>query len=455
MKYYFCGIGGIGMSSIAQYLRLKGHDVAGSDRAFDLGNNDSMRRKLEALGARIFPQNGTGVTADTDVFVVSTAVEPQIPDVQQARALGLKIQKRAEILADILHAYTGIAVAGTSGKTTITAMVGHILTVCGLSPVVINGGIFINTYDVAQEPSNFLMGQGNFCVVEADESDGSIELYHPAISVVSNISLDHKSLDELRALFRDFVSRTEKGVVLNADCDATRALAGMHPRTLTFSCRAGQGADLTATDIVPTDGGIDFQVNGIPAHLQVLGKHNVENALAAIGASLLAGVPVAQSVQALSSFLGTQRRLEKIGVARGITVYDDYAHNPEKVAASLRTLHRENHALYVIFQPHGFAPTRLMKKGYIEAFSKYTGSKDVLILPEIFYQGGTVAKDISARDLVEDLADRGKQAFFFESRSAIPAFVAERVQPGDRVVVMGARDYTLTELAKDILKAVE
>ncbi|MBQ7413480.1 MAG: UDP-N-acetylmuramate--alanine ligase [Alphaproteobacteria bacterium] len=454
MKYYFCGIGGIGMSSIAQYVRLKGHDVAGSDRAFDLGDNESMRRKLENLGVRIFPQNGSAVTVDTDIFVVSTAVESQIPDVKRARELGLKIQKRAEILAEILHTHTGIAIAGTSGKTTITAMVGHILTTCGLSPIVINGGIFINTYDVSQEPSNFLMGQKDFCVVEADESDGSIELYHPAISVISNISLDHKSLTELRPLFRDFVKRTEKGVILNADCDETRALVGIHPQTLTFSCRPDQAADLKATDIIPTDSGIDFKVNGISTHLQVLGKHNVENALAAIGAALLAGVPVEQAVQALSSFLGTKRRLEKIGVARGITVYDDYAHNPEKVAASLCTLHQENHALYVIFQPHGFAPTRLMKEGYVEAFSRYTGPKDVLLFPEIFYQGGTVVKDISAQDLVEDLIVRGKQAFFFENRAAIPAFVAERIQPGDRVVVMGARDCTLTDLAKDILKSI-
>ena len=454
MKYYFCGIGGIGMSSIAQYIRLKGHDVAGSDRAFDLKDNEIMRRKLENLGIRIFPQNGTGVTADTDIFVVSTAVESQIPDVKQARKLGLKIQKRAEILAEILHAYTGIAVAGSSGKTTTTAMVGHILTTCGLSPVVINGGIFINTYGGSQEASNFLMGQGDFCVVEADESDGSIELYHPAISVISNISLDHKSLDELRTLFRDFMKRTEKGVVLNADCDETRALIGLHHRTLTFSCRSDQAADLKATDIIPTDSGIDFKVNGIPTHLQVLGKHNVENALAAIGAASLAGIPVEQAAQALSSFLGTKRRLEKIGVAHGITVYDDYAHNPEKVAASLRTLHQENHALYVIFQLHGFGPARLMKDGYIDSFARYAGPKDVLLFPEIFYQGGTVVKDISARDLVEALTARGKQAFFFENRTMISAFVAEHAQPGDRVVVMGARDHTLTNLAKDILETI-
>lgn len=442
------------MSSIAQYFRLKGHTVAGSDRAFDLGDNKAMRQKLEDLGIQICPQDASGVTSDIDVFVTSTAVEAQIPDVQRARELGLKIQKRAEILAEILHAHTGIAIAGTSGKTTITAMVGHILTTCGLSPTVINGGIFINTYNDQKTSSNFLMGQGDFCVVESDESDGTIELYRPAISVVANISLDHKPLSELRPLFKDFIMRTEKGVVLNADCAETRSFIGLHPHTLTFSCQPESGADLIATEMMPLAEGIDFKVNNTPVHLQVLGKHNMENALAAMGVALLAGISLEQAAQALSSFLGTKRRLEKIGSARGITVFDDYAHNPEKIAASLQTLHQKDHALYVIFQPHGFAPTRLMKEGYIDSFLKYTDSQDVLLFPEIFYQGGTVAKDISSRDLVDALTAKGKQAFFFKNRADIPAFVAEHVQSGDRVVVMGARDGTLTDLAKEILTAI-
>ena len=455
MKYYFCGVGGIGMSSIAQYFCLKGHEVAGSDRAFDLGDNRAMRQKLEDLGIQICPQDASGVTPDIDVFVTSTAVEAQIPDVQRARELGLKIQKRAEILAEILHAHTGIAIAGTSGKTTITAMVGHILTTCGLSPTVINGGIFINTYHDQKTSSNFLMGQGDFCVVESDESDGTIELYHPAISVVSNISLDHKPLSELRPLFKDFIMRTEKGVVLNMDCAETRSFSGLHPHTLTFSCQADSKADLIATDIIPINDAINFKVNGIPAHLQILGHHNVENALAALGVACLAGVSLDQAVQALASFLGTKRRLEKIGTANGITVYDDFAHNPEKISASLQTLHQTDHALYAIFQPHGFAPTRLMKEGYIDSFLKQTGDQDVLLFPEIFYQGGTVAKDISSKDLADALVAKSRKAFFFENRSDIPSFIANKAQSGDRVIVMGARDGTLTDLAKEILSAVE
>lgn len=454
MKYYFCGVGGIGMSSIAQYLALKGHQVFGSDRAFDLNDNLKTKEYLQKIGIKIFPQDASGVTSDIDYFITSTAVEAKIPDVQRALQLNLKIKKRAEMLAEILHSYTGIAVGGTSGKTTITAMVGHILTVCGLSPTIINGGILINTYQENAEPSNFIMGTGDFCVIESDESDGTIELYHPAISIVSNISLDHKPLEELRPLFKDFINRTQKGIVINLDCAETAALKDIHKNTLTFSCQKGSHATLTATDIVQTEQGIDFKVNGILTHLQVMGKHNVENALAAIGAAMLAGVDIKDCVRALESFKGTKRRLEKIGTKNGITVFDDYAHNPEKVSASLQTLCQNNHTLFAVFQPHGFAPTRLMKNEFIDAFATKTGEQDILIFPEIFYQGGTVAKDISSKDLVDALKEKGKKAFFFPDRTQIPDFIAKQVQKGDRVVVMGARDGTLTNLAKDILNAI-
>ena len=454
MKYYFCGIGGIGMSSIAQYFALKGHQVFGSDRAFDLNNNLQMKEQLQKLGIKIFPQDASGVTDDIDCFVTSTAVEAKIPDVQKAIQLNLTIKRRAEMLAEILHSYTGIAVGGTSGKTTITAMIGHILSVCGLSPTIINGGILINTYKENESPSNFIMGNGNFCVIESDESDGTIELYNPAISIVSNISLDHKPLEELRPLFKNFIERTQKGVVLNLDCSETSVFKNIHPNTLTFSCKNDSAADLIATDITPTAKGIDFKVNGVLAHLQVMGKHNVENALAAVGAALLAGVDLEKSLQALASFKGTKRRLERIGTTNEITVFDDYAHNPEKISASLQTLHQDGHTLWAVFQPHGFTPTRLMKDEYIKSFASKTGPQDVLIFPEIFYQGGTVEKDISSKDLVDALKSKGKNAFFFEKRTDIPEFIANRAKTNDRVVVMGARDATLTDLAKDILKAI-
>ena len=454
MKYYFCGIGGIGMSSIAQFLVLSGHQVCGSDRGFDLNDNLQAKQRLEDLGIKIYPQDGSGVTSDIDFFITSTAVEAQIPDVQKALTTGLQIKKRAQMLAEILHKYTGIAVGGTSGKTTITAMIGHILAVCGKSPTIINGGILNNTYQQNTQPSNFIMGNGKYCVIEADESDGTIELYNPAISIVSNISLDHKPLEELRPLFADFIRRTKIGTVLNFDCLETKALTNIHKNTITFSLNPHSKASLIAENIKPTTEGMQFTVNGTDVKLQVPGQHNIENALAAIGAVQLLGIELKDATNALSSFLGTKRRLEKIGEENNIIIFDDYAHNPEKVAASLKALHQENHALWVIFQPHGFTPTKMMKDGFIESFIKNTTCKDYILFAPIFYQGGTVAKDISSKDLSDALEKNGRNAFYFENRNEIPKFIASKAKAGDRIVVMGARDGTLTNLAQDILIAI-
>ena len=409
---------------------------------------------MEKLGIKIYPQDGSGVTSDIDFLVTSTAVEAQIPDIQKAVELKITIRRRAQMLAEILHQYTGIAVGGTSGKTTITAMIGHILSVCKKSPTIINGGILNNTYQANATPSNFIMGNGKFCVVESDESDGTIELYHPAISIVSNISLDHKPLEELRPLFTDFIRRTKIGTVLNADCSETSALGTIHPNTITFSLNPQTNATLIATDIIPSSTGIDFKVSGAKAHLQVLGKHNVENALAAIGACLLAEVKIEEAIDALSSFLGTKRRLEKIGTANNISVFDDYAHNPEKVAASIKTLSQKDHTLWAVVQPHGFAPTRMMKDDFIISFEKNTAPQDYILFAPIFYQGGTVAKDISSKDLADALKTKGKNSLYFENRADIPSYIAQNAKAGDCVVVMGARDGTLTNLAQDILNAI-
>lgn len=454
MKYYFCGIGGVGMSSIAEFLKFKGYQVCGSDRAFDLGDNLKTKRKLEEEGIALFKQDGNGVDNSIDCFVVSTAVESKILDVQKALSLNISIKKRAEVLAEILHAHKGIAIGGTSGKTTITAMTGHILYENKYDPVVINGGTFINTYNNNSD-SNVILGNGDYCVIESDESDSTIELYNPVISVVSNISLDHKPIEELMPLFSDFVKRTRHGTVINIDCQYAQTLKNLHSNTITFSCDAQKNATLTATDIQKTQKGITFKVNSISVELQVPGLHNVQNALAAIGASMLAGISLEDCAKALSTFKGTKRRLERIGTAHDITVYDDYAHNPEKIAASLRTLQNPPHRLFSVFQPHGFAPLRLMKEDLIKSFIDNTTPQDFLIFPEVFYQGGTVTKDISSKDIVNALNMQNRQAFFFENRADITDFIVQNIKHGDTVAVMGARDNTLTDLAKQIFEIIK
>lgn len=447
--FFFCGIGGIGMSSIALYLRKSGHTVCGSDRSFDRNTNQKMREMLQKSGIKLFPQDGSGVSGAIDTFVVSTAVEESIPDVKVAREKGLVIRRRAEVLADILHAHIGIAIAGTSGKTTVTAMVGHILHETGHQPLMINGGISVNTYD-GNPPSNMMFGTGAACVIEADESDGSIELYHPDIAVVTNISLDHKPLDVIRPLFRDFINRAKQGAVINRDDAETRGLDLTSVRLISFSADGDATADLKADTIRLHPNGIDFDINGIPAHLDMIGRHNVENALAAIGACFLAGVSVEESVRALASFKGTGRRMQIAGVQNGVTVYDDYAHNPAKIQAALRALKDFSGRIFAIFQPHGFAPTRLMKEALVHMLSDELTDDIVWIMPDIYYAGGTVAKDISSRDIIEPLSQTGKKAFYMPSRDLILSFLKQNLRAGDRVIVMGARDDSLSRFAEQI-----
>ena len=296
------------------------------------------------------------------------------------------------------------------------------------------------------------MGNGKIAVIEADESDGTIELYHPQISVVSNISLDHKSLNELHPLFENFVRRTQKGVVLNADDAESRPLLKLHPNTLTFSIRK-KSADFYATQIKQTGFETKCIINGQSCTLPFMGKHNIQNALAAIAACSLVGVPLKASLSALKTFKGTKRRLEKIGQVKNIYIFDDYAHNPEKIAASLSTLKKSKGRLFAIYQPHGFAPTRLTKNELVKTFLTHTRKKDFILFAPIFYRGGTVDKSISSKDII-DLLTPQKQAFAFEKREDIIPFIVQKIRPNDTILVMGARDNSLTDFAKTILDKI-
>lgn len=450
--YFFCGIGGSGMSALAQAVRAAGHAVSGSDRAYDNGESLEKFSKLKGLGMDLYPQDGSGVIESVaDVLVVSSAVEDSIPDVASAKKLGLKIQKRAELLAELVNNSRGICVGGTSGKSTVTGMIGHILSICGYSPTVINGGVMLNVKDGL---GNCQMGHEDITVIEADESDGSIDFYTPEIAIINNITLDHKPLSELRPLFKDFAHKAKKGVVLNSDCPESIQLKDVGNKTVTFSLVDGK-ADFYGHDIVALPGGIAFQVNGQKARLQVPGKHNVSNALSALATTSLLGVELRHAISALSTFAGIHRRLEVVGMQEGVTVIDDFAHNPDKIEASLNTLQEYSGRLLVMFQPHGFGPTKFLKDGLIQAFSEGLKDEDILYMPEIFYAGGSAEKSISAKDLIDAISLRGKNATFFEKRDDIFEEILKEVKEGDRVVIMGARDDSLTALAQKILTSID
>jgi UDP-N-acetylmuramate--alanine ligase len=456
--YFFCGIGGSGMLPLALIVKAKGHAVSGSDRALDQGRLAEKFDYLRRAGVALFPQDGSGVkTADTTV-VTSSAVEETIPDVQAARRVGAKLMLRAELLSQLFNeAPSPIGVAGTSGKSTTTGMIGWILHATGLDPTVMNGAVMLNFAGPEAPFASALVGTSDLFVSEVDESDGSIARYHPRIAVLNNIALDHKSMDELRALFRAFVAKSEIAV-LNSDNDETAALAAELPRArrLTYSL-CDPKADLLAHDIVPLPAGVSFQVSErhaaapVPLTLNVPGRHNVANALAALGAARAAGVPLEEAAAALAGFKGIRRRLEVAGTAGGVTVIDDFAHNPDKIAATLATLHDFPGRLLVMFQPHGFGPLKLMKDQFIEVFARDLAPSDVLIIPEPVYFGGTVDRSVSSIDIVKGVEARGRDAYVFPDRDACGAKLRELAKPGDRIVVMGARDDTLSQFARSLL----
>ncbi|MDR3527715.1 MAG: Mur ligase family protein [Rhizomicrobium sp.] len=454
-RYFFCGIGGSGMLPLALILKGKGAEIAGSDRSRDQGRTPEKFTFLQQHGIALYPQDGSGVSDPATTMVVSAAVEASIPDVAAAHRIGAAIETRAQLLTKLFNAaHCGIAVAGTSGKSTTTGMLGWILSATGRDPTIMNGAVMKNFVRPEIPFASAVVGKGDIFVSEVDESDGSIALYNPHIAVLNNIAHDHKSMAELRTLFGGFLRRATTAVV-NLDNAEAAALKG--PNALTFSV-ADSSAHVFGHDIVPAQDGISFSVRegGSEAHvkLPVPGRHNVANGLAALAAARAAGVPLGDAAEALSQFQGVKRRLELVGSAGGITVIDDFAHNPDKIAATLSTLHDFPGRLLVLFQPHGYGPLKLMREGFIDVFAEQLGSDDVLVMPEPVYFGGTVDRSVASGEIVAGVMAKGRKAFAFPDRSTSGEKILALARPGDRIVVMGARDDTLSQFAAGILAAL-
>jgi UDP-N-acetylmuramate--alanine ligase len=451
-RYFFCGIGGSGMLPLAMIVAGRGASIAGSDRARDQGRSPEKFAYLAAHGADLFPQDGTGISDPDTTVIVSTAVEPTVPDVAAAHRIGARIQTRAQLLAQLFNsADQPIAVAGTSGKSTTTGMLGWILAATGRDPTIMNGAVMKNFAGREAPFASAVVGKGEAFVSEVDESDGSIALYRPAIAVLNNIAHDHKSMDELRVLFRDFLGRAATAVV-NRDNGEAAALMGANATTYSL---IDTGATFYGYDLQPAQDGIAFSVREgsdiARLKLQVPGRHNVANGIAAIAAARAAGVPLSEAATALEGFCGVKRRLERVGTAGGVTVYDDFAHNPDKITATLATLHDFPGRLLLCFQPHGFGPLKLMKNGFIDVFANQLGPDDVLTMPEPVYFGGTVDRSVSSGEIVAGVAAAGRQAFVFATREACGEKLLALARPGDRIVVMGARDDTLSTFAVGLL----
>jgi UDP-N-acetylmuramate--alanine ligase len=299
---------------------------------------------------------------------------------------------------------------------------------------------------------NAINGNLDLMVIEADESDGSCIRYNPAIGVLTNIHLDHKPLVELEVILNKFAGNVKETTILNADCPRCARLKS-YPKRMTFGIK--KKADVFPKELKLLPQGSYFVVEDTRFYLPLPGIHNVYNALAAIAVSKNLAVNLKEISGVLSKFRGIKRRLQLIGEEKGIKVIDDYAHNPDKIKATLATLKREFPRLITIFQPHGFGPTRLLKNGFIQTFKKELRKQDILFMPEIYYAGGTVAKDISSKDIITPLQKQGIQAYYFPEREEIVSRVAKIIQPGEAIVVMGARDETLPEFCLDLLQALK
>ncbi len=457
-QYFLCGAGGSGMLPLALILRAAGHAVGGSDRALDQGRTAPKFDYLRAHGVQLFPQDGSGLVSRDQILVASAAVEDTVPDVQAAIGLGAPRMSRARLLADLFNAAeTPIGVAGTSGKSTTVAMIAWILHAAGRDPTVMNGAVMKNFVRDGALFTSALVGQGPAFVSEIDESDGSIAMFNPKIAVLNNVSLDHKSMAELRALFGDFLSRAQTAV-LNADNEEVAALGARAALTITYGLSAT--GDLGAEALRLARYGVSFtavdRLSGARADvtLKVPGRHNVSNALAAIAASVAAGVRFEEAARAIAGFEGVRRRFELVGEAAGVAVIDDFGHNPDKIAATLDTLHAFPGRLLILFQPHGYGPLKVMRTALVDSLASKLRADDLLVLPDPVYQGGTVAREVTSAAIVDDLGARGAPARYIADRGDAAAALVAEARPGDRIVVMGARDDTLSLLAAEMLAAL-
>ncbi len=452
-RFHYAGVGGSGMSALAQFQVMKGGAASGSDRAFDAGQRAEGRAKLERLGVAIVPQDGSGV-AGAAALVVSTAVEATVPDHAEARRRGVPIVHRSELLARFVADHRTIAVTGTSGKSTVVAMIFEILRGAGRDPSVITGGELLR---LEREGlwGNAWAGRSDLLVVEADESDGSVVRYRPAVGVILNLQRDHKEMDEVAAMFRVFRDRVREALVVGEGPNLAELAAGATVSGF------GQGATVRGTDVALAPDGSSFTLDGVRLALPRPGRHDVENALAAIAACRVVGVPLEDMVAPLSRFQGVGRRFQSLGVARGVEVVDDFAHNPAKIAAALATARARvarsapggtPGRVLAVYQPHGYGPTRFLRADLVETFTTALGPDDHLWLLEVFYAGGTATRDFSATDIAAEIAARGARAEFAAAREELVARVAAAARPGDLVLVMGARDPSLTELGRALLR---
>lgn len=451
MRTHLIGIGGVGMSALAQALLDLGHEVSGSDRLLDASTGDvpAVFATLHTAGAHLYPQNGVAITPDLDAIIISSAIEDENPDLATARHLRLPILSRAQMLARLVGGRRLIAVGGTAGKTTVTGMIGWTLEQIGWDPFVVNGGELVS-WSRAHRIGSVRVGAGPWCVIETDESDRSLLLFEPTWAAITNISKDHFEPDEIRRLFREFVGRISEGVV--ADAETLLALRGALGSTTFVEAPP-------LTDVGFARGGVFFRYRGRLVRIRIPGRHNAENARLTLALLEALGADIEAAIAALAEFRGIRRRLEWVGnyqvncPGHGpafIPIFDDYAHNPAKIAASWRAMAIGARRVLGVWRPHGFGPLSLMFDELIEMFDQTLRPSDRLFLLPVYYAGGTARVSKTSEDLAEALRRHGKDVGLATDYDDLRRSLTNDLRPDDVILVMGARDPGLSTFCRKL-----
>ena len=448
--FFFVGIAGTGMSAIAQYLRGTGKKVSGSDRLFNKDNKMLIQEQFEQQGIQCYFQDASGLTSDVDVLVVSTAIEETNVEYQKAKQLNIPIIKRSELLASISRTKRTIAVGGTSGKSTTTAMIFHILEENGISPSIMSGAGLTSLQEKGL-PGNAWVGKSDWLVIEADESDGSIVNYTSEIALLLNMDRDHKEYDELTELFKTFRSHTTGKFIVNQSHPKSKELSVNSQYDFGVDTQCG----FNGSEFKQDGFSISFKCNNEPVKIPVIGKHNMENALAAIACCQAIGLTISDCAKALAHYKGIYRRTQLAGSTKGITVIDDFAHNPAEIVCAIKACQTVGERVFAWFQPHGYGPMRFMHAELSQMVGDALREQDIFLIADIYYAGGTVDRNISSTIVSDAMQSNGKNAEYVGDKEQSLQRIKELVKPNDVVIVMGARDPHLDEFAKAILEAIK
>lgn len=448
-KVHLIGIGGIGMSGIAQLLLAGGMEVSGSDL-----KQSQLIRKMENLGAKIFIGHAASHVADQDYVIYSSAITPDNPELVVARQRRIPVLNRAQALAVLANQKKTIAVTGAHGKTTTASLISHILVKCGLKPTVCVGG------ELFSLNGNAFLGEGNLFVLEADESDGSFLNFTPFYSVVTNIDREHldfyRDLEHIVKLFRQFMNNTkEEGRIFFCQDDPTLVKLSRSLNRKVFSYGLGPGAQIFAQDIKLQSSLSQF--NCIykgedlgKVVLRIPGQHNICNSLAALAVGLEVGLDFKSLRAALSLYAGVRRRLELKLKEKDILVFEDYAHHPTEIKATLESLRSFEHKrILVVFQPHRYTRTKFL----IDDFGSCFQGVDRLIVTDIYSASEAPIEGVSAKNICQKAQEVQVKDVLFLPKNDILGHLLQDIRPGDLIAILGAGD--IGNVADELAKALK